>query len=208
MKALTNNGDIFVTNEIEILADDDLIDRKGNSKKHPPEQLARLAGAIREFGFTVPLLVDEGNVIIAGHGRRIAGRSVGMEAFPCVRASHLNAGQVRALVLFDNKIAETGFDPALLKVELEELRDLDEELLGLTGFDAAELDKLTADLEGDDDEGNDGDEPKAPELRFGEQKIPMSGPELQALEMLAETYLKKHGDFVGFVEKALLKAHR
>lgn len=196
---------VFVAEQIEMIPAELLKERRGNSKKHPPEQVARLAGAIREFGFTVPLLIDARNGIVAGHGRKLAGVAVGMRRFPCVRVDHLAPAQVAALVLFDNKIADTGFDPALLRVEIEGLRGLDEELLGLTGFTDAELDALSKDLE---PEKPGKEEKKAPEIRFGPHKIQVSLPELQALEGLVEIHLSKFGDLVGFVEKTLLNPHQ
>lgn len=207
MKSLTKFDGIFVANGFEFIDDEELHDRKGNAKLHPAEQLARLAGGIREFGFLVPLLIDDENRIIAGHGRRLAGRAVGMQVFPCVRVGHLTKAQVRALVLFDNKIAETGFDQSLLKVELTELADLDEELLGLTGFTADELDNIINALDRAPEKVGDGEKKKAPELRFGSQKVPLSESELQALESLADLYLRQNGDLIGFVEKALLKSY-
>ena len=203
---LTEEPLIFVADQIELISGEDLKERRGNSKKHPPEQIARLSGAIREFGFTVPLLIDRQNGIVAGHGRKTAGSLVGMRRFPCVRVDHLSPAQVAALVLFDNKIADTGFDPALLRVEIEGLRELDEELLGLTGFTDAELDALARDLEPEDKGG--AEEKKAPEIRFGAHKIQVSLPELQALEGLVEIHLSRHGDLVGFVEKTLFNPHQ
>jgi len=206
MKSLVENGEIFVASNITLIPDELLRDRKGNSKKHPADQLARLAGGIREFGFVVPLLIDGNNEIIAGHGRRLAGRAVGMSEFPCVLAEHLSQEQVRALVIFDNKIAETGFDLALLKVELDELRDLDAELLGLTGFTDAELAKLASDLEGGSEDDKD-PSAKPPEIRFGDHKLPLSLAESSALDALVEMHLAKYGDAIGFVEKTLLKGY-
>lgn len=197
---------IFVASQIEMLHHSDLIERDKNSKNHPPEQIARLKGAIREFGFTVPLLVDNAGNIIAGHGRKLAGLALGMRHFPCVRAGHLTGAQIDALVLFDNKIAETGFDPALLRVEIEGLKDIDEELLGLTGFSDKELDEILADLEPEPEK--DKDKKKPPELRFGEHKIPMSAAEAKTLDALVEMHLSKHDDLIGFVEETLLRGYQ
>ena len=196
---ITESPLVFVISQIENILADDLKERKTNAKQHPEDQIARLAGGIREFGFTVPLLIDGKNNIVAGHGRKKAGVSLGMQSFPCVRVAHLSKAQIAALVLFDNKISETGFDPALLQVEIGNLRDLDAELIALTGFTNQELESLAASLEPKPEKPK-----KTPEIVFGAHKIQVTLSELQALEGLVEVHLNRHGDLVGFVEKTLL----
>ena len=103
---------------------------------------ALIAGSIREFGFTNPVLVDGANGIIAGHGRVLAARKLGLGSVPVIELAHLTEAQKRAYVLADNKLAErAGWDRDLLALELGELAELGTDL-GTLGFEAAELDDL------------------------------------------------------------------
>ena len=104
--------------------------------------MALIAGSIREFGFTNPVLVDGENGIIAGHGRVLAARKLGLASVPVIELGHLTEAQKRAYVLADNKLAErAGWDRELLALELGELAELGTDL-GALGFEAAELDAL------------------------------------------------------------------
>ena len=96
----------------------------GNAKKHPKEQIERIANSIREFGFQQPLVVDGEGVIIIGHGRLRAAKKLGLDSVPVVRAEGLSEDQIRALRLADNKTAESEWDLDLLDLELEGI-DLD-----------------------------------------------------------------------------------
>jgi len=121
-----------------------------NVRTHPRKQKDRLVESIREFGFTSPILIDEGNVILAGHARWQAAREAGLKVVPVIVIRGLSEAKKRAYVLADNKIAElAGYDRPALAAELEELSALlaEEELdLSLTGFDPAEIDSVFADL--------------------------------------------------------------
>lgn len=117
-----------------------------NARTHSDAQVAQIAASIVEFGWTNPVLVDGSNGIIAGHGRVLAARKLGMEEVPCIELAHLSETQKRAYILADNKLSlNAGWDDALLKVELEELK-LDDFDLELTGFDSDELAGLLADV--------------------------------------------------------------
>lgn len=106
-----------------------------NNKKHPERQLVKIVASIKEYGFKNPVLIDKNNVIISGHGRTLAAERLGMEEVPCIDCSDLNAKQVKALRLMDNKSAELAeWDFDNIKAELEELR-LQEFDIDLTGFD-------------------------------------------------------------------------
>ena len=106
-----------------------------NNKKHPERQLVKIVESIKEYGFKNPVLVDKNNVIISGHGRTLAAERIGMEEVPCIDCSDLNAKQVKALRLMDNKSAELAeWDFDNIKAELEELK-LEEFDIDLTGFD-------------------------------------------------------------------------
>jgi DNA modification methylase len=119
-----------------------LIPYARNARTHSPTQVAMIAGSIREFGFTNPVLVDGENGIIAGHGRVMAARQLGMGSVPVIELAHLTEAQKRAYVLADNKLAEqAGWDNDLLALELGELADLGIDL-GDLGFTGREIDQL------------------------------------------------------------------
>jgi ParB-like chromosome segregation protein Spo0J len=121
-----------------------------NTRTHPAKQLLRLGQSLQQFGFTSPLLVDEKNVILAGHARWQAAKEQGLNNVPVIVLRNLSEAKKRAYVLADNKIAElAGYDRPALAVELNELSALlaEEDLdLSLTGFEPAEIDSLFADL--------------------------------------------------------------
>lgn len=110
-----------------------------NPKTHPASQIASLVAMIREFGFTQPLIVDEDDMILAGHGRRLAAIEMGLAEVPVVVLPGLSDNQKRAIVIADNKSNELGgWDQGLLILELGELKRLDYNL-DLTGFNAGDL---------------------------------------------------------------------
>lgn len=130
---------------VEYLPLDAVIPYARNARTHSDEQIAALAGSIREFGFTNPVLIDKDSGIIAGHGRVLAARRLGMTEVPCIRLAHLSEAQKRALVLADNCLAlSAGWNDDLLRLELGDLRTEGFEL-GVIGFSADELDALLAD---------------------------------------------------------------
>jgi Predicted transcriptional regulators len=118
----------------------DLIPYAQNTRQHPPEQVAQLAASIEQFGWTVPLLVDEDGELIAGHGRLLAAHQLGIEEVPVIVARGWTDEQKRAYRIADNKLAENSlWDDEALRVELADLKGADVELEGL-GFSADELD--------------------------------------------------------------------
>lgn len=126
---------------------DSLIPYARNSRTHSEEQVAQIAASIREFGFTNPVLVDAEGGIIAGHGRVMAARKLGMTKVPVIELGHLTETQRRAYVIADNKLAlNAGWDEELLRLELEDLA-ADGFDITLTGFDSvpAEVEFLPSD---------------------------------------------------------------
>ena len=122
---------------------DDLIPYARNSRTHSDAQVAQIAASVREFGWTNPVLVDGENGIIAGHGRVLAARKLGMEEVPCIELSGLSDTQRRAYIIADNKLVlNAGWDDELLALELGELGDLGFDL-SLTGITQDEIDALT-----------------------------------------------------------------
>jgi site-specific DNA-methyltransferase (adenine-specific) len=127
---------------IEHLSIGELIPFAKNSRTHDDAQVAQIAASIKEFGFTNPILIDEQNGIIAGHGRLSAARKLKLTKVPCIRLSHLTDAQKRAYVIADNKLAlNAGWDDAMLALELSDLKDMDFDL-ALTGFSTDEINAL------------------------------------------------------------------
>ena len=120
----------------------ELIPYVNNSRTHSEEQVNQICASINEFGFTNPLLIDEKDSIIAGHGRLMASKKLGMEEVPCIVLEGLTEAQKKAYIIADNKMAlNAGWDEELLKIELENLKELDFDL-ELTGFNVDELDDI------------------------------------------------------------------
>lgn len=133
-----------------------LLPYAANARTHPDDQIAQIAGSIAEFGFNVPCLVDERGVLIAGHGRLLAARKLGLTDVPVIRLDHLTDAQARAFRIADNQIAvNAGWNEELLAAELHALNG-DGFDLALTGFDETELDRLMAPLDeaGDNETGD------------------------------------------------------
>jgi DNA modification methylase len=120
----------------------DLIPYARNSRTHSDEQITQIAASIKEFGFLNPVIVDSENGIIAGHGRVMAAKKLGMVELPAVEASHLTDAQRRAYIIADNKLAlNAGWDDEMLRVEFAELTEAGFDL-DLTGFSLDEIGAL------------------------------------------------------------------
>lgn len=131
-----------MTVQLETIAIDRLIPYARNSRTHSDEQVAQVAASIREFGFTNPVLIDGEGGIIAGHGRVMAARKLGMADVPCIRLAHLSDAQKRAYIIADNKLAlNAGWDEEILALELLDLRGEDF-ALPLSGFTSEELEQI------------------------------------------------------------------
>jgi ParB-like chromosome segregation protein Spo0J len=122
-KTPAGSGDL----RIEYRSTDSLVPYERNARTHSEKQVARIAASIGEFGFTNPILLDGSRGIIAGHGRLLAAKRLGLEKVPCIDLGHLTDAQKRAYIIADNKLAlNAGWDEELLRLEL-------------TGFDPMEL---------------------------------------------------------------------
>ena len=158
---------------VRMIPIDGLVPYVRNARTHSDEQVAQIAASIREFGWTNPVLVDGSNGVIAGHGRLLAARKLGLAEVPVIELAHLTETQTRAYVIADNRLAETaGWDDDLLRLELADLREGRFDL-ALTGFDATELDTLLAPGADDgstaDEAADDVPEPAAePMVRAGD----------------------------------------
>ena len=163
-----------------------LIPYARNPRTHSDAQVAQLAASIVEFGWTNPILVDGDNGVIAGHGRLLAARKLGMTEVPVIELAHLSSAQKRALVIADNRLAlDACWDEAMLVLELAELADIGFEL-DLTGFSVNEIERLldavettdpanasdASDADEDDteksDEANESSTPVDPVSRIGD----------------------------------------
>ncbi|MEQ9125265.1 MAG: ParB N-terminal domain-containing protein, partial [Alphaproteobacteria bacterium] len=115
-----------------------------NARTHSQKQIRQIAESIKAFGFTNPVLVDNENTILAGHGRVAAARLLGWSAVPCVRLEGMTPAQKRAYVLADNKLAlNAGWDEDLLGEELSALLEMDLDFdVEATGFSIPEIDGL------------------------------------------------------------------
>ncbi len=143
-----------------------------NARTHPKRQVDQIVASMRSFGFTNPLLVDPAGGIIAGHGRLLAAKAMGLTEVPTIELSDLTPAQMRALRLADNKIAlGAGWDLDMLKVELAELAVLDVDLdLSVTGFSVGEIDVVMNGAVDPDDEVIP-PVPGAPRTRPGDIRI-------------------------------------
>jgi hypothetical protein len=125
--------------QVEEIAVESLIPYAGNARTHPDAHVAQVAASIEEFGFNCPVLIDQNNMIVAGHGRILAAKKLNMEAVPCVRLSHLSDAQKRAFIIADNKLTlNSGWDEDKLRAEIELLMNEDFDI-SLTGFDDDEI---------------------------------------------------------------------
>ena len=122
-----------------------LIPYVNNSRTHSDEQVSQVASSIKEFGFTNPVLIDDQGGVIAGHGRIMAAKKLGLDEVPCIVLSGLTEAQKKAYVIADNQLAlNSGWDMDMLKIEVEGLQELDFNV-DLLGFDDDFLDDLLQD---------------------------------------------------------------
>ena len=143
-----------------------LIPYARNARTHSEAQVALIAGSIREYGFTNPVLVDGENGIIAGHGRVLAARKLGLGSVPVIELGHLSDAQKRAYLLADNRLAEqAGWDKEMLALEAADLSEMGIDL-GTLGFEAAQIDAL---LRRDQPDPREEDTPEPP-------AVPVSQP--------------------------------
>lgn len=149
---------------------DDLIPYVNNSRTHSDEQIAQVASSIKEFGFTNPILIDDNNGIIAGHGRLLASKKLKLDEVPCIVLDGLSEAQRKAYVIADNQLAlNSGWDLDKLQLEVEQLTELDFDI-NLLGFDDDFLDGLLEEepAEGLTDEDSVPEPPETPKTKLGD----------------------------------------
>ena len=125
--------------EVTYVATTDLIPYANNPRTHSEQQVAQVAASIQEFGFNNPILIDEHNSIIAGHGRLAAAQKLNMNTVPTILLEGLSEAQRKAYIIADNKLTENStWDYELLEIEIDRLKEFDLDL-DLTGFEPQEL---------------------------------------------------------------------
>lgn len=155
--------------KVQEVAVDELIPYQKNAKIHGEDQIERLKASIMEFGFLTPCLIDKKKNLIAGHGRVMAAKALGMERVPCVYIEGLTEAQRKAYILADNRLGELGeWDMEIVLSELEELKDMDFDI-ELTGF---EIPDEIEEPEEEPDEEDDFDDIEKREKHYG---VPYQG---------------------------------
>ena len=145
------------TTEMKMVSTSKLIPYVNNARTHSQEQVNKLRGSLREFGFINPVIIDSDFNVIAGHGRLMAAKEEGIEEVPCVLVDYLTEAQKKAYILADNRYAQdAGWDEELLRLEIEALEGMDFDV-SLTGFDDQEIADLFADGESTGAEDDDFD---------------------------------------------------
>lgn len=137
-----------MTAELEIIYrdTDELVPYANNARTHSRDQVAQIVDSITRFGFTNPILIDEDNSIIAGHGRVLAAGQMELEKVPTITLTNLTPEERRAYVLVDNKLAlNAGWDKEMLSLEIAELADANFEMM-LLGWDQSEIDVMSGNV--------------------------------------------------------------
>ena len=169
----------------------DLIPYARNAKIHTDEQITKIAASIREFGFMSPVVLDKDNTILAGHGRVLAAKKLGMKEVPAVQAEHLSEAQRKAYILADNRTAEehSGWDMEMLSLELEDLGELEYDYANFMDFgdiDVSELSTNSEDSTGDPTHSN-----KDAVEYTNKVEAPIYTPKESKAPLLAEVYNTK-----------------
>jgi len=148
MERKAGNAVPWMAARVERRTVESLVPYVRNARTHAPEQVAKIAASIAEFGFVAPILIDERGEIIAGHGRLLAAQQLGLKTVPTIVRAGLTDAQKAALRLADNRIAlDAGWDYGLLAAEMAKLQEAGEIDLALTGFASDEIERLLADLD-------------------------------------------------------------
>ncbi|HAZ3608230.1 TPA: ParB N-terminal domain-containing protein [Escherichia coli] len=186
--------------KIEYLPVGKLLRYAKNSRTHSDEQVEQLVNSIREFGFTNPVLIDEKNELIAGHGRLAAAEILEMDKVPAIRLSNLSEKQKKAYRIADNKLAlNAGWDMQLLAEEVKELMDDDFDI-DLLGFNDAELDEMLSDEQPQEEDDNSSPVVQIKYLTIDKERIPATDMEIALLLDVYRQYHDAHETHEGFVQ--------
>ena len=183
---------------IQEVAVDDLVPYLNNAKQHGAEQVDLIARSIEEFGFLNPILIDADKNIIAGHGRLMAAKQIGLETVPCINVEGLSEAQYKAYVLADNRLTELGeWNMDLVNEELKALQDLDFDI-SLTGFELNEEDVF----ENIDTDGLGTVKSTEHHFSIDDKKYAITDEEYELLTERFEAYLQENGITYGFILEA------
>lgn len=184
-----------------------LIPYARNSRTHSDMQVAQIAASIKEFGFRSPVLVDAENGILAGHGRVLAARKLGLDEIPTIDGSDMTKTQQRAYVIADNKLAlNAGWDDELLQLEIEDLKELDFDV-EILGFDPSELQNKQVDYSVLDDEDLS---KEIDDMAGGVRKaiqIEFEPDHYEEAQQLVK-FWREHGGYVGYMLMNHLRAEK
>lgn len=186
--------------KIEYLPVGKLLRYAKNSRTHSDEQVEQLVNSIREFSFTNPVLIDEKNELIAGHGRLAAAEILEMDKVPAIRLSNLSEKQKKAYRIADNKLAlNAGWDMQLLAEEVKALMDDDFDI-DLLGFNDAELDEMLSDEQPQEEDDNSSPVVQIKYLAIDKERIPATDMEIALLLDVYRQYHDAHETHEGFVQ--------
>ena len=168
---------------VEKINIDKLYPYHNNPKEHPPDQIDNIASSIKNYGFTVPIIIDGENEIISGHGRYKAAKKLGMKELPAIKRKDLTEEQIKAFRIADNKVAESEWDMEQLMVEMEAIEGK------FTGFDDEEFNEVVE---------NATEEPITDEL----EKEKTEGPAIMQVKFeKPDDFKKMEDDLRKFIEK-------
>ncbi len=197
--------------KIEYLPVGKLLRYAKNSRTHSDEQVEQLVNSIREFGFTNPVLIDEKNELIAGHGRLAAAEILEMDKVPAIRLSNLSEKQKKAYRIADNKLAlNAGWDMQLLAEEVKELMDDDFDI-DLLGFNDAELDEMLSDEQPQEEDDNSSPVVQIKYLAIDKERIPATDMEIALLLDVYRQYtmrMKRMRDLFSILLMVASNGHR
>ena len=146
--------------EVKLVKIGEIMPYERNAKKHPERQIKEIANSIREFGFQQPIVIDENNQIIIGHGRFEAAKLLELEEVPCIIAGNLTEEQVKALRLVDNKTNESPWDLEILSAELDSIFNIDMQEFGFMDVN------LESFFEAEDEGASGNDDSKSEEAKI------------------------------------------
>lgn len=150
--------------DVELVDPDELIPYSNNPKEHPDEQVKKIASSIKNYGWDQPIVIDEENEIIKGHGRLQAARVLGLDEVPAIRRKDLSDSEAQAARIADNRTAESEWDEDTLASELDVLMDEESIDIDSLGFDQDEFEDLLG-------EASEGAEVEDPEIEFATELL-------------------------------------
>ena len=195
--------------EVVIMDIEKLIDNPNNVKIHTQEQIELIKKSIDKLGFNSIVVIDEENMILAGHGRVLALKETGEKTVPCLKISNLSEEEKLQIMMMDNtSVLMTGIDEEMAKLVIEklELAEADLELTGLSLEKISELKIEDLDIPevlAIDKQQNEISRETSLKLTFGTRKVIITDEELERLEVRYKEYINEMGVDFGFVSYIL-----